>query len=216
MDNLELKGLTPRKFGKTSIIVYQGEVLRDAYLVKEGVVKVYQIGKSGETHIIKFCVKGDIFPVAWIIGSASPAIYYYEAFTDTILETISHDVWNEAVKKPAVKEAYMKYILDKYQSSLVRIAALEQPKARDKILYTLFYLCMQHSREIMPGVWRLDLRLKHQDIAELVGLTRETTAIELHALQEEKVLSYQNQRYLIKREKLLDQLNEESLRSLAN
>ncbi len=211
-----MKGLSPRKYGKTSIIVYQGEILRDAFLVKEGVVKVYQIGKSGEIHIIKFCTVGDIFPVAWIIGDASPAIYYYEAFTDVILETISHEQWDEALKKPSTKEAYTKYILNKYQSSLIRIAALEQPKARDKILYTLFYLCMQHSREIMPGVWRLDLRLKHQDIAELVGLTRETTAIELHNLQKEKVLSYQNQRYLIKREKLLEQLNEESLRSLTD
>jgi CRP/FNR family transcriptional regulator, cyclic AMP receptor protein len=203
-----------RRYGKSSIIVYQGEVPRDVFYVKEGVVKVYQIGSAGESRTITFATPGDIFPVAWLVGQSTPAMYYYEAFSDTDLISISRESWETSMAKPEAKEQYARYVTRNYQASLVRIAALEQPKARDKIAYTLLYLILRHSREIMNGVFRLELKLKHQDIAEMVGITRETTAIELHNLQKESVLSYQNQRYLIKREKLLNILNEDSLRQL--
>ena len=214
MQGIDIEQTIARKYGKSSIIVYQGEIPRDGFLVKKGVVRVYQIGAGGDSRTITFCTAGDVFPIAWLAGSSSPAMYYYEAFEDTDLVLLSREAWQKTMAKPEAQAAFSKYMVHNYQSSLVRIAALEQAKARDKIAYTLFYLILRHAHEIMPGVFKLDLKLKHQDIAELVGLTRETTAIEVHALQKSKVLSYQNQRYLIKREKLLSTLNEDSLRQL--
>ncbi len=214
MNGVLLDESSARRYGKSSIIVYQGEIPRDGYLVKKGVVRVYQIGVGGDSRTVTFYTKGDIFPVAWLGGTSAPAMYYYEAFDDVDLVPISRETWNKAMEKPESLKAFSIYMVKNYQSSLVRIAALEQAKAHDKIAYTLFYLLLRHGREIMPGITRLELKLKHQDIAELVGLTRETTAIEVHSLQKEKVLSYQNQRYLIKKEKLLDILNEDSLRQL--
>lgn len=214
MQGVNIANTIARRYGKSSIIVYQGEVPRDGFLVKSGVVRVYQIGTNGESRTITFCTDGDVFPTAWLSGTSSPAMYYYEAFEDVELVILTRQIWQDAVSGPKGYEAFAQYMVDNYQSSLVRIAALEQAKARDKIAYTLFYLILRHAREIMPGVFKLNLKLKHQDIAEMVGLTRETTAIEVHALQAAKVLSYQNQRYLIKREKLLDILNEDSLRQI--
>lgn len=214
MEDILPKGAPARHYGKSSIVVYQGEVPRDAFYVRKGVIKVYQIGSGGETCTITFCTPGDIFPVAWLTGLTGPAMYYYEAFSDADLVAISKDHWQKVMESPKLKDKFAEYAVRNYQASLVRIAALEQPKAKGKIVYTLFYLILRHAREIVPGVFRLELKLKHQDIAELIGVTRETAAIELHALQKAKVLSYQNQRYLIKREKLLSVLNEDSLRQL--
>ncbi|CAN5437844.1 hypothetical protein BH10PAT3_BH10PAT3_6540 [soil metagenome] len=214
MHGVHIEETVARRYGKSSIIVYQGEIPRDGFLVKKGVVRVYQIGASGDSRTITFCTEGDVFPVAWLAGSSSPAMYYYEAFEDVDLVLLSREVWNKTMAKSGALDSFSKYMIQNYQASLVRIAALEQAKARDKIAYTLFYLILLHAHEIVPGVYKLDLKLKHQDIAELVGLTRETTAIEVHALQAAKVLSYQNQRYLIKKEKLLSTLNEDSLRQI--
>jgi len=214
MHGVSLDESAARRYGKSSIIVYQGEIPRDGFLVKKGVVRVYQIGAAGDSRTITFYTKGDVFPVAWLGGNSAPAMYYYEAFDDVDLVPVSREAWDKVMLEPKNQQAFSQYMVHNYQASLIRIAALEQAKAHDKISYSLFYLLLRHGREIMPGIFRLELKLKHQDIAELVGLTRETTAIEVHALQTGKVLSYQNQRYLIKREKLLDILNEDSLRQL--
>ena len=214
MVGVKIDESSARRYGKSSIVVYQGEIPREGFLVKQGVVRVYQIGQNGDSRTITFCTEGDIFPVAWLSASSAPAMYYYEAFEDAELVPINRDEWKRALNQPGAQAAFTAYVLHNYHASLVRIAALEQAKAHDKIAYTMFYLLLRHAREIMPGVFRIDLKLKHQDIAELVGLTRETTAIEVHGLQKAKVLSYQNQRYLVKREKLLSILNEDSLRQL--
>jgi CRP/FNR family transcriptional regulator, cyclic AMP receptor protein len=214
MHGVSLDENAARRYGKSSIIVYQGEIPRDGFIVKKGVVRVYQIGAYGDSRTITFYTAGDIFPIAWLGDTSTPAMYYYEAFEDVDLAAVTREVWKEAMADPKRLKAFSDYMLKNYQSSLIRIAALEQAKAHDKIAYTLFYLLLRHGREILPGVFRLELKLKHQDIADLVGLTRETTAIEVHSLQNEKILSYQNQRYLIKRDKLLGIINEDSLRQI--
>jgi CRP/FNR family transcriptional regulator len=203
-----------RTYSKSNIIVYQSDAPSDGFLIKKGVVRVYQISPNGESITITFCTVGDVFPIAWLAGETSPSMYYYEAFEDLELMCLNRDVWNSALNQPGAHQAFSHYILRNYQSSLLRVTALEQAKARDKIAYTVFYLMYRHAHEILPGIYKVDLKLKHQDIAALIGLTRETTAIEMHALQEAKVLSYQNQRYLIKREELLNIINEDSLRHI--
>jgi len=213
MDLGNIKGLNTRRYGKASIVVYQGEIPREGFYVKEGLVRAYQISSDGNTRTITFCGPGDIFPIAWLVGG-NPAMYYYEAFTDCDLTSLTKEWWNKAQTSTKFKDNYAKYVSANYQSSLVRIAALEQPKAQAKILYTLLYLLLRHSHRIVPGVYRIDMKLKHQDIAEMIGLTRETAAIELNKLQKEKILSYQNQKYLVKKDKLLAALNEDSLKQL--
>jgi len=213
MDIGSLKDLNTRRFGKASIVVYQGEIPREGVYVKEGIVRAYQIGTDGNTRTITFAGPGDIFPIAWLVGD-SPAMYYYEAFTDCELTSLTREWWDKANSSKTFKDKYALYVSKNYQASLVRIAALEQPKAQAKILYTLLYLLVRHSHQVVPGVYRIDMKLKHQDIAEMIGLTRETAAIELNKLQKSKILSYQNQKYLVKKEKLLAALNEDSLKQL--
>ena len=172
MNGVFLDETAARRYGKSSIIVYQGEIPRDGFLVKKGVVRVYQIGANGDSRTVTFYTKGDVFPVAWLGGNTAPAMYYYEAFDDVDLVPISRETWDKVMADPKSLHAFSMYMVKNYQSSLVRIAALEQAKAHDKIAYSLFYLLLRHGREIMPGIVRLELKLKHQDIAELVGLTR--------------------------------------------
>jgi CRP-like cAMP-binding protein len=61
MHGVSLDESAARRYGKSSIIVYQGEISRDGFLIKKGVVRVYQIGASGDSRTITFytdCVVG--------------------------------------------------------------------------------------------------------------------------------------------------------------
>ena len=44
---------------------------------------------------------------------------------------------------------------------------------------------------------RIVLRLSHQDIAEMVGITRETAAVELHKLKRKGYIAYQRFTYYV-------------------
>lgn len=110
-----------------------------------------------------------------------------------------------------------KFLLDRYitdyTASLIRVTALEQAKASDKLLYTFYYLSRLYGQP--KGVSsEITLKLTHQSIASLVGLTRETVAVELNKLRRKKIINYSNQRYSVHSAKLLEAMGEDSFKGI--
>lgn len=85
----------------------------------------------------------------------------------------------------------------------MHIYALEQSHAQDKLVYLLQYLVARFGVPQPDGRSKIDLRLSHQDIAEMVGITRETTAVELHKLKTKGFISYQKFTYFVDVPKLI-------------
>lgn len=97
---------------------------------------------------------------------------------------------------------------------LMRITALEQGRATEKILFTLYYLLFHYGHEAKPGYLTINLKLTQPAIASLVGLTRETTAKCLSQLRRKGVVSYKGHTYTINKEKFNTYLGEESFSDL--
>ena len=204
-----------RRFQQGNIIVYQGEVPRTMYIVKSGIVKLYNITQQGDERIVDFKLAGDIFPTSWTFDQMAAAFYYYEAQTDCEVYSASFDEFQTYISKnvdalKALSEGY----LGKYAGSLMRITALEQPKATDKVLFTLYYLVQGYGRQISPGVYRIAMQLTQQMIADLIGLTRETTAAELVKLKKREILTYRGREYTIDRQKLVSAIGEDNFKHL--
>lgn len=210
-----LSGYPVKKFEAGETLFYQGEVPAVALVVTSGFVKAYSISQAGDERIVNINGPGDIIPTPWVFNRASSGLYYYQALVDCEVSQVPKE---ELVKKlfndPEITKLIAeKYILD-FSASLMRITALEQARARDKIMFTLLFLIQRYGKEVVPGHFSLGLQLTHQTIADLVGLTRETTAVELSNLKKSKVLSYKRQKYLIKRDLLLKKMGEDSFTSL--
>ena len=193
-------------------LLYQGEIPRTAFVIKTGVVKVYDINSAGEEKVVNFSADGDIAPSAWVFDKSPVALYYYEAFTDCEAYTVPRDKLREALES---SEVTLKYALDHYVAlyvgTMMHIYALEQTKATEKLLRILQYLSMRYGEKTTTNLRRIQLRLTHQDLARLIGMTRETTAVELGKLKKHGLIAYQNQRYLIDMKKVQLVLGEDEL-----
>ena len=202
---------TKRLFKKGSILLYQGEAPRMAYILLEGVLKVYSINNAGEEQIVTFQIKNDLFPSPWIFGRTATTLYYYEALTDCEVLTCPRDELRKVIfGQPKLMERTLEYYVTGYTSMLMRITALEQSRAREKIMFTLYYLLFRYGRENKAGAYSVELSLTHSVIASLVGLTRETTTTELSKLKRQKVLQYNAHEYIIDKQKLERLLGEDS------
>lgn len=204
-----------KKFRQGSILVYQGEVPRSAYIVKSGIVKLYNITSQGDERIADFKLAGDIFPTSWTFGRVSSAFYYYEAQTDGEMYVVPGEEFQTYISKtPAAMEVVANHFLMHYAGSLMRITALEQPKASDKVLFTLYYLIQSYGEVVKPGIIKINLQLTQQMVADLIGLTRETTAAELVKLKKKGILKYKGREYSIDREKLVQAIGEDNFKDL--
>ncbi len=206
---------TRRSVKKRSILIYQGEVPRQAYIVLSGVLKTYRLGNFGEEQIVGFRTKGDVFPETWLFGKTSSTLYYYEALEDSEVLTVEKPVLLDLIdSKPELKEYMFDYMVSGYTSLLMQVTALEQSRAAEKLLLMMYYLMFRYGKQTAPGVYRVNLRLTHTTLGSLMGLTRETTTMELGRLKRKKIIDYDSKGYDIYRSALEHRLGDESFRGI--
>jgi CRP-like cAMP-binding protein len=199
-----------KRFDKGELILVQGEVPPTAYAIKKGVIKTYNLTAQGEEKPISFDVELELFPIAWAFKKAKYAQYYYEAFTDCELYCVPPADYLEFMHANP-KELFKAFdgFISKHINHQMRINALEQSKAASKVLYTIHFLCLRYGTDMKEHLVKINLPLTQQDLANFMGLTRETTGIELKKLQRQGILTYKNQNYIVKTDKLDELLDED-------
>jgi CRP/FNR family transcriptional regulator len=200
---------------KGSILLYQGEIPRTAFIIRRGLVRVYTITTSGEERTIALHGKGDIFPLPWIFGEVTNTLFYYEAMADSEVVTAPKNYILEAVaNNPELTATILKFSINEYTALLLRITALEQSRAAEKIGLTLYYLIFRHSIEKAPGMYTIDIKMTQSMIASLVGLTRESTAVNLKLLKKKDIIQYSKFTYVIDKVKLERFVGEDTFKDL--
>lgn len=181
-----------RTFKKGEIIVFQGEAPRSAYVVKSGTVKAYNLSVDGDEKPVDFYAEDSVFPAAWVYGKMPNAIYYYEAFTPTVeVYVLDRQEYADFIKKrPELLYQEMEKLLVTQLGESMRLNALQHSRASDKLIYTLHYLALSHGEPAQGKKIKIKLDLKHQDFANLTGLTRETAATELNKLKKQGIIDY--------------------------
>src|SRR5262245_34761343 len=161
---------TKRFFKRRSVLLYQGEIPRMAYVVKSGLVKMYTISDAGEEQIVAFHGPSDHFPSTWIFDKSKTTLYYYETLTDCEILTLTKESLQEIMFSRERLRPTLDYFINSYASMLMRVTALGQARAREKVMYTLSYLMFRYGSQHRNEIYTIHLPLTHQVLANLVGL----------------------------------------------
>lgn len=202
---------TKRAVKKRVIMLYQGEVPRQAYVVLSGVIKVYRLSDSGEEEIIGFRAAGDVFPETWLFGKTTSTLYYYETMEDSEILTTERTVMLNLIdSNPLFQKQVLNYFIDSYTGLLMQVTALSQSRAGDKLLLILFYLMFRYGKENKPGSYQLNLHLTHAMVGSMIGMTRETATVELGKLRRKGIVDYDAKSFTIYRKELEKKLGDDS------
>ncbi len=207
-----------RSFNKGEILIFQGEVPRSTYVIKNGIVKAYNLSVNGDEKPVGFYKPDTAFPTSWTYHNASSSIYFYEAFTEEVeVYVLDRDEYTKFIKnRPALLYQEFERLLSDHLAASVRLNALQHSKASDKLMYTLHYLAISHGQKQTNGKIIIELDLKHQDFANLTGLTRETAATELNRLKRDGVIDYtKGSLYTLDLNKLQTKLNDQYIADLS-
>jgi CRP-like cAMP-binding protein len=108
----------------------------------------------------------------------------------------------------------LQYANKQYTSMLVRITGLSQSRAIEKISFTFYYLLFRYGKPSTSNLQQLDLKLNHLMIANLTGLTRESTTTNLKVLKEKGIIDYTRSSFSVDKRKLENFLGEDGFREL--
>ena len=197
-----------RTYGKGNIVFFQGEAPRSAFVVNEGTVQVYAIDDEGDTYIVGFFTEGDVFPIDWLYDRTSATTFYFEALTPTELSPIEKPAF-QAARNAELDDHLVQQLIRESTSGQIRNLALQQARARDKIIYFFYFLAIRHGKELASGLFSLGIPLTHQTIANCLGLTRETVATELGTLKRAGTVAYRNKKYVVDKKMVIKAVGKE-------
>lgn len=198
-------------FKRGTVIFLKGDTPKDVYVIEQGIVKTYAITSDGAERQITLQGPGEDIPIGFSTGLIEKVEYFYEAYTrECKLRRIPRAEFLCALQSDSqmLYEFYARH--DKQlRTLLARINALERSRASDRVAFMLMQLSDQVGVRARPYKSRSSFRLSitQQEIADMVGLTRETTGIELKKLEVKKVLSHTRKNYVLYMERLKNYLD---------
>lgn len=189
-------------FPKNQIVCYQGDPLTSIHLVKKGFLKAYTILDTGDTRTMFLLGPGDIFPIAFSLTmdwQHYQVRYFYQSLTDSELGILEQDDFRRIVESdPKMTATYMSYMSASNQAIMNQLEAMKHKTAKDKILLLLPYLVDKIGKKVRPHTYKLELKLSHQEIADLSGITRETTTALLKELEGDGIIQQQRDTWIIR------------------
>lgn len=190
-----------KSYPKNQLIHYQGDPISHIYLIREGYVKAYTILDSGDTRTILLLGPGDIFPIAFSSNmdwSTYQIKYFYQSLNETKLESLPIDDFRQHTEANSeMMNIYMSYMAASNEAILRQLEVMKNKKAIDKVGLLLPYLVSKAGRQIKPGLYQLQIKLSHQELADLSGVTRETTTTLIKQLEKAGVINQKKGKWLI-------------------
>ena len=173
-----------RRFRKGGIIYGPDEPGRSVLVVAGGRVKIKGLTSDGKELILAFIDEGEIFGELALIDD-SPRNEFAEAVDDTeVLSIPCEEVSRLMETRPELAMGITKLLGLRRKRIETRLKNVMFRSNRQRVIGVLLELLDSHG-ERLDQTWRLRLRLSHQDLASLIGSTRETVTIVLGQLQYE-------------------------------
>ncbi len=177
MTTEELQGLRQKiiikKFKKNEKILHAENTSDFMYMILEGEAKVVQMTERGKEILISMHQTGDFFGELSIIdGKTVPADVF--ATKNSITAIISkRDFFSILASQPKVLDNLLRILCSRLRESLKKIQLLNFNNASQRIKMLFLMLSENYGKQTADGTI-LTIRLIHQNIADMTGLTRET------------------------------------------
>ncbi|HAK54315.1 MAG TPA: hypothetical protein DCP38_02350 [Acidobacteria bacterium] len=154
-------------------IYLPGDPSDQIYLLKAGVVKIAVLGPDGREVILAFLYPGDVFGELAVVDDA-PRDHYAEAYEDAVVCAIDRTLFLRMMREcPELGYQVTKLMGFRLRTFRSRVEELLYKSAHARVAHALLDLATQHGIGDAQGIM-IPLRLSQRDIANLVGLTRET------------------------------------------
>jgi len=160
-------------------------------LLAEGRVKLGNFTQEGKQTILAFIEPGEIFGELTLVGSSDRPTQreeYAETLEKSTILLIPADTMRQLIEEnPHVSLGVTKLFGLRRMRIERRLKYLLFRSNRERLVHLLLELAEQYGRPTSGGI-ALGIKLSHQDLANIIGSTRETVTVVLGELQAEGLL----------------------------
>jgi CRP/FNR family cyclic AMP-dependent transcriptional regulator len=167
------KKLSVKRFKKNEVILFEKDTSKYMYIIIKGKVKVIQTTEDGKEIFLAVHRAGEFFgEMSFIDGKTSPATV--TAAEDCLINIISKNEFYSIINNhKKILYNLLQILCSRLRESWEKIQLLNLKNASER-LKNLFFILSNKYGETTPKGITLNIKLTHQEIAEMTGMARET------------------------------------------
>ncbi len=197
----------PRLYRRHSSIFQAGSAGNNVYLLATGRVKIYALSALGKQTILWFCFPGEVFGLAEMPRGGHREVYA-EACTDCEVLAVSQRDFKEFLSRhPSTAMLTIELLSCRLRTLGDMLKNLSADDVETRVIKLLVRLCARFGRRSDIGAdILLDIGLTHQEMADMIGATRQTVTSVLSDLKRKGVLRIENHCIRVHRGEVLEKL----------
>lgn len=198
-------------YKKGQTILLKNDNPQAVYVIESGTVRAYTITQDGAERLVAVHSKNEDIPAGFAFGLSKTSKFFYEAYSDCRIRLVPRAAFEHYMRSnPDVMFQWHVRAEALLLATLLRVNALEQPRAGDKIALMMYYMATQFGAKMRVDQSRLRLTITQQELADSLGLTRETTGSELKKLELKKLITHSRKKYTLYMDRLRKYIDDRS------
>ncbi|TSC63831.1 MAG: CRP/FNR family transcriptional regulator, anaerobic regulatory protein [Microgenomates group bacterium Gr01-1014_93] len=194
-------------YKKHEVIIRPGDDPPGVFFLSRGYVKVYTLSESGQELDLIIFKPGDFFPVIWAFNEVTLSQYCESMTPVEIYRTSKAEFMAFLKSNPDVLVDVTSKILIRLRGLLERMEYMVFGNAYQKVA-SILVICAERFGLVKNHGIIIRVPLTHKDVANLIGLTRETTSVELKRLERSGIITKKSGQFRVRK---LEKLKEEAL-----
>ncbi len=185
-----------QKKKKGTILIQPEDPANTVFYLRQGVVKQYTISPEGEESTVNMFKQFAFFPM-YVVVTDLPHKHFFESITDVTYNAApAKEVLTFVKDKPDVLLDLLRRMYIGIDGLLHRFEYSMSANSRIKTVYTILNAAYRFGEKTPHGT-HIPLRITHKELATMAGTTRETLSREIKKLENEGVITIEENQIII-------------------
>jgi CRP/FNR family transcriptional regulator len=206
-DRRDLLEVAEARLARNEEFVFQaGSPGETVYILEEGRIKIFGLSSLGKEVILWFCFPGEVFGIAEM-PRGGPREVFAQACSDCRLYAIPQGLFKDfLVDHPSTAMLVIDLLSCRLRILGDMVKNLTADDVTTRLAKLLIRLSARYGQRVTAAHLRLSIRLTHQELADMIGATRQTVTGVLSELRRRGVIDVEDHYLCIHRPELLESL----------
>lgn len=168
----------------------------EVFYLADGMVRIFSVTPAGELTIYWYCVAGELFGAGGITGSMKQAVNG-EAITKSTVYAMLRPTFEQMIKlNPQLAYNALKLMGGRLRLACDTVLDMRSERTSGRVAKALLRLAHNCGVPIDDGI-RLDAPITHQEVANIVGASRQTVSVILGEFENKGFIAHSGRQIVI-------------------
>lgn len=202
LSDKDLRQLAPyvslHRFSERQIIYMPSDPRSRLYAILSGRVKLTQVSPEGKELVLAVLGKGDVFGELCLFEQGPQSALVTAIEDSEVFAVRCADLAKFMAEDPALIAALGKHVGERIRSLEQKLSDMVFKDVSQRLASLIVDFAREHGEKTPSGQHVIEMKITHQDLAGLIGSTRETTTITLNHFRDVGLIDFQRGRIVVR------------------